>query len=196
MSFFGKQRNFGAFYNIPWNLKGLRVLAQAFFLLHCHFHSGSSQKWTLCSQLFLHLSKTPPPRIFPLDGRNQLLSWTLASWPLPILASAHQDGRGGFSTTSISCSRNFPYDIACVLSTSNWERRSTTHSNSGRYRNLENYLFWPKNGLPYLLRLKNPILGKPSLPSLGIPMQMSTELNFLSCSTGDRGHWKSPQQHR
>ena len=75
-----------AFYQ--YTLRGMRVLFQAFFLLHCHFHSASSQKGTLVLSTFLSSIQNSPSLDFSLDGRNQLLSWPLASWPLLILSPA------------------------------------------------------------------------------------------------------------
>lgn len=54
----------------------------------CHFHSASSPKGTLVLSTFLSSIQNSPSLNFSLDGRNQLLSWPLASWPLLILLPA------------------------------------------------------------------------------------------------------------
>ena len=74
--------------------------------------------------------------------------------------------------------------VFCLPSIESEELPFTLTVGKQKFRNL----FWLKTDFPYLLPLKNPILGEQSLPSLGILMQIATELTFLSCSTGDRGH--------
>lgn len=84
--------------------KGLRMLAQFFSLLHCHFHSGSSPK-----EARQNLSKSSFPEIQP---RGEKLDAFLTSG-FTSSANSYPSPPGWKGEVGIhnfhSCSRNFPY---------------------------------------------------------------------------------------
>lgn len=78
--------------------RGLRVLAQA-SLLPCHFQSDSSPDGSKAKApvlaAFPSIYPNPQSQDFSPESKKQIFSWSLAFWPLPILAWVHQAERGG-----------------------------------------------------------------------------------------------------
>lgn len=106
--------------------RGSGVLAQTFSLLHCSFSlrflSNESK------------AKSPVLSAFPSIYLNHSQDFSLdilltSGFLCQFLPKSTRLKEVDFSITSISCSRNSPYDIICIPSTLYWERKSITYSN-------------------------------------------------------------------